>query len=384
MNRSPARSARRIFALIRKESVQAMRDPSALLIAFVLPPCLLFMFAFAVSLDVKNVAIGLVLEGDGRYTNALARAYHATDYLEPTPARHRRELEHGLLTGRFKALVIITQDFDATILDPQRTTRIQIITDGSSPNTANFSAGYAQGVFQNWLAGQTVPAGGAAEAAITAAPAIKLQPRFWFNPELDSRRVLVPGSIALVMTMIGTMLTALVVSREWERGTMEAIMSTPARTPELILSKLLPYFVLGIIATSGCALLSSLVLGVPMRGSFSTLLLISSAFLVPALGQGLLISTLARNQFVAIQLAILTGFMPALLLSGFIFEIQGMPAFLQFITHLIPARYFVSALQTLFLAGDVWVELVVDVVAMLAVGTLFFGITLLRSRRGLD
>jgi ABC-2 type transport system permease protein len=388
MSHSLGRSARRISALIRKESLQVVRDPSALLIAFVLPPCLLFMFAFAVSLDVKNVPIGLVSEGDGSYTNSLARAYYATQYLKPTSARHRRELEHELLTGRLKALVIIPQDFDATMLDPQRVTRLQIITDGSSPNTANFSAGYAQGVFQNWLAEQTAPAVDgplpAIAAAMPPAAAIDLQPRFWFNPELDSRRVLVPGSIALVMTMIGTMLTALVVSREWERGTMEAIMSTPTRIPEQILSKLLPYFVLGIIATAGCAMLSSLALGVPMRGSLAALLLVSSAFLVAALGQGLLISTLARNQFVAIQLAIMTGFMPALLLSGFIFEIQSMPPVLQFITQVIPARYFVSALQTVFLAGDIWVELIIDVGAMLAVAALFFGITLLRSRRGLD
>ena len=198
---------------------------------------------------------------------------------------------------------------------------MQVITDGSQPNTASFVGAYASGVVATWLAHRD----GARP------PAISLEPRFWFNPELNSRHFLIPGAIAIIMTLIGTLLTAMVVAREWERGTMEAVMSTPATVLEILLGKLLPYFGLGLIATFGCAMLATHAFGVPMRGSYFALFLLASAFLVPALGQGLLISTTSRNQLVASQLAAQTGFLPAFMLSGFLFEIGNMPGWLQ--TH---------------------------------------------------
>jgi len=271
---------------------------------------------------------------------------------------------------------VIPADFDARLLEGQGRAAIQVVTDASNPNTANFTAAYMQGVFSQWLAAST--------SGAAAGEPVELQQRFWFNPELQSRRVLVPGSIAIIMTMIGTLLTAMVMSREWERGTMEALMATPASMGEIILSKLLPYFLLGTLAVIGCTFLAVFVFDVPLQGSIGALLLVSAAFLVPALGQGLLISTLARNQFLASQMALMTGFLPALLLSGFLFEIQSMPWPVQLLTRIIPARYYVSSLQTVFLAGDVWSEFFRDMGAMLAVGTLFFAITRLKSRKRLD
>lgn len=161
-------------------------------------------------------------------------------------------------------------------------------------------------------------------------------------------------------------------------------MSTPAGIFEILLGKLVPYFVLGVIATLGCALISILLFNVPLRGSWAALLLLSCTFLVPALGQGLLISTLARNQFVASQIALLSGFLPAMLLSGFIFEIDSMPVIIRAITHVVPARYFVSSLQTVFLAGDVWSVFLPNMIAMLAIGGVFLGITARKSRKSLD
>ncbi|MCZ6831383.1 MAG: ABC transporter permease [Gammaproteobacteria bacterium] len=367
----------RFIALVKKETLQLMRDPSALIITFVLPPILLFLFAFAVSLDVRNVPIGVVLEGDGPQAQSLAGAYAGTPFLKVTPARHRKEVEQHVVSGTLKGFVVIPADFDERLLNPDSGAAIQIITDGSSPNTANFVAGYAQGVFNNWLAGRN----GSGRAR---GPVIDLQQRFWFNPELESRRVLVPGAIAIVMTLIGTLLTALVVAREWERGTMEALMSTPASMLEIILSKLLPYFLLGITAVIGCVFLAHKVFGLPLRGSPLTLLLVSCVFLVPALGQGLLISTLSKNQFIASQIALMSAYLPALLLSGFIFEIDSMPPIIQTITRVIPARYYVSSLQTVFLAGDIWPVLIPNMLAMLAVGALFFAITFANSRKRLD
>lgn len=375
--RPPLLAGRRIGALLIKESLQVVRDPAAILVALVLPVLLLFLFAFAVSLDVEGVRLGVVLEGDGAAARELAAAFAATPYLEVTPARDRREVEDDLVAGRLRGLVVIPADFDRR-LAAGAAPSLQVIADGSQPNTANFVAGYADGVVSTWLAsrsGAPVPA---------RVPALSIEPRMWFNPELESRSFLVPGAIAIVMTMIGTLLTALVVAREWERGTMEAVMSTPAGMTEILIGKLLPYFVLGLAATLGCTLLATTVFDVPLRGSLAALLALAAAFLVPALGQGLLISSLARDQFVAAQLALVSGFLPALLLSGFLFQIDSMPGWIRLLTSVVAARYFVTGLQTVFLAGDVWPILAPAILAMLALGSLLLGITAATSPRSLD
>ena len=371
-------SVQRLAALVRKESLQVVRDPSAILIAFALPVLLLFLFAYAVSLDVKGVRLGVVLESDSSDAQSLAAAFEATRYFEILPARDRREVVPKLVASEIRGFVVIPQDFEQRLTSRAGSeSLVQVITDGSQPNTANFVAGYAQGVVENWLAGR-----GAGNLA--GLLPVRFDPRFWFNPEIETRRFLIPGAIAIVMTMIGTLLTALVVAREWERGTMEAVMSTPAGILEILIGKLLPYFILGVIATLGCALISITLFNVPLRGSWAALLLLSCTFLVPALGQGLLISTLARNQFVASQIALLSGFLPAMLLSGFIFEINSMPLIIRMITHVVPARYFVSSLQTVFLAGDVWSVFLPNMLAMLAIGGVFLGITARKSRKSLD
>ena len=213
---------------------------------------------------------------------------------------------------------------------------------------------------------------------------VQLQPRFWFNTELDSHFFLVPGSVAIVMTLIGAILTALVVSREWERGTMEAMMATPISIHELLLGKLVPYYVLGMGSMFLTLFVSVQIFHVPFRGTFGVLCLVATVFLMAALGLGLLISTLARNQFVAAQVALLSAFLPSFLLSGFIFEIASMPWPIRLLTHIISARYFVSSLQTLFLAGDIWSELVPDMLAMLAIAAVLFTITARRTVKRLD
>ena len=367
-------SWRRLAALVRKESLQTVRDPSALLIAFVLPVVLLFLFAYAVSLDIRNVHIGVVLESDSRAGHSLAAAFAATRYFVVQPARTRQEVEEDVAAGRLKGFVVIPHDFERRLATRSRDYWLQVITDASQPNNANFVAGYAQGVIRGWLQSE----------GLAPPQAVELRSRVWYNPELESRRMLVPGAIAIVMTMIGTLLTAMVVAREWERGTMEALLSTPARVIEILIGKLLPYFALGLFATLGSALLAVTVFDVPLRGSWAALLLLSAVFMVPALGQGLVISVLAKNQFLASQFALFTGFLPAFLLSGFLFEIDSMPAILRALTAIVPARYFVAALQTCFLAGDVWRVLLPNIAAMLAIGAVLFLIARLKLRRSLD
>ncbi|MEJ8568329.1 ABC transporter permease [Elongatibacter sediminis] len=366
---------RRLIALVRKESLQAIRDPSTILIAFVLPVVLLFLFAYAVSLDVREVRVGVVLESDAAAAQSLAAAFAGTRYLQVTPARDRREVIDQIVAGKLRGFVVIPQDFERRLSAGKAQPLVQVITDGSLPNTANFVSNYAQGVVQTWAAGRgkTMPT-----------PAISLEPRYWFNAELESRRSLVPGAIAIVMTIIGTMLTALVVAREWERGTMEAVLSTPASVVEILIGKLLPYFALGMIATLGSAALAIGVFNVPLRGSLLALMTLSAVFLIPALGQGLLISSVTKNQFLASQIALFSGFLPSFLLSGFLFEIDAMPQWIQAITYVIPARYFVSSLQTVFLAGDVWAVFVPNLAAMAAIGVVFFAIARSKTRKNLE
>ena len=367
---------RRLAALLAKESIQIVRDPSSILIAFVLPLILLFLFGYGVSLDANSVRIGVAVEAPSAPSQSLAAAFRASRFFNVREARDRRQLEPLLIAGDIRGIIVIPARFGEDALRNPRTARLQVLTDGSEPNTAKFVENYAQGVWQSWLAGQL--------SGERATPAVSLEPRFWFNPELRSRYFLVPGVIAIVMTLVGTLLTALVVAREWERGTMEAMMATPISTVELIVGKLLPYFVLGLAAMALCTVIGVFLFGVPLRGSFLALLAISAAFLVPALGQGLLISSATKNQFVASQAALISGFLPATLLSGFIFEISSMPTFIQAVTYIIPARYLIPSLQTVFLAGDIWPLFLKDIAAMLGIGAVFLFLTVRTTRKSLE
>ena len=354
----------RLAALVLKESRQVLRDPSSILIAFVLPLVLLFLFGFGVSLDASRIRLGIVVESPGPAVRDLAESFRGSRHFDAAMGHDRRVFEEALALGRLRGIVVLP-----AALDEGRAGRgqpeIQVIVDGSDPNTASFVQNYVRGAVAAWAAQR---------AAYTDArpPALTVEPRFWFNEELASRNFLVPGSVAIVMTLIGTLLTALVIAREWERGTMEAMMATPVGRAELLAGKIMPYFVLGMAAMLVCTLLAVVLFGVPLRGSLGALCLVSAVFLVPALGQGYLISAATKNQFVASQLALFTGFLPAMLLSGFVFEIGSMPAVIRAITTVVPARYLVAALQTLFLAGDVWSVLWPAMGMMLAIGTVFF------------
>ena len=229
---------------------------------------------------------------------------------------------------------------------------MQVIVDGSDPNTAGLVQEYVQGVWQNWLLQEATSRASlvdrpAARAMLTA------QPRYWFNASLNSRESLLPGGVAINLTLIGTLLTALVVAREWERGTMESLLATPTRRWEMLAGKIVPYFVLGMVAMAISVSAAVWLFGVPFRGSIGALVAVSAAYLATMLALGLLISTRTRNQFVACQAALIVGFLPAFELSGFIFEIDSMPPPIRLLTQVLPPRYFVSSLQTLFLAGDV-------------------------------
>lgn len=215
-------------------------------------------------------------------------------------------------------------------------------------------------------------------------PLIDVQTRYWFNPAAISQHFIIPGAVTIIMTVIGAILTSLVVAREWERGTMEALLSTEVTRVELLLCKLIPYYFLGMLAMLLCMLVSVFILGVPYRGSLVILFIITSLFLLSTLGMGLLISTITRNQFNAAQVALNAAFLPSIMLSGFIFQIDSMPAVIRAVTYIIPARYFVSTLQSLFLAGNIPVVLGVNVLFLIASAVMFIGLTWLKTKRRLD
>ena len=370
---------RRLRALMVKELAQIVRDPSTFLIALVLPMLLLFLFGYAVSLDTAKTRIALVLEDSSAPALRLAQSYAASPFFEVEALRSVRQAREAMVAGRARAIVVIPQDFGSRA-KRGAVPQVQVVTDGSQPNTASFAAAYAEGVYREWAAAE----GLAAPPPGAKVPRIELSARYWYNPGLRSRYFLVPGSIAIVMTMIGTLLTALVVAREWERGTMEALMATPISMAEFIASKVLPYFLLGLASMALCTAIAITIFGVPFRGSLLALFAISSAFLLPALGLGLFISSATKNQFVASQIALLSAFLPTLLLSGFIFEIAAMPWPIQVLTYAVPARYLIPSLQTVFLAGDLWGLILPDILVMIGFGFLFFLLSFRVTRRSLD
>ncbi len=355
-----------------------VRDPSSILIAIVMPVVLLLIFGYGVSLDTNHLRVALVLEDVGADAQRFAAAVRGSPYIEASLSGSRRAAAQALARGEVRGVIVVPGDFSAKVQRGASMGVIQVLADGAEPNTANFVAEYAQGIWQTWIDQR------ARNHGVAPPDAIELAPRYWFNATTVSRNYLVPGSISIIMTIIGAMLTSLVVAREWERGTMESLLSTPVTRTELLLSKILPYYGLGMVAMLVCVLVATRLMDVPLRGSPFVLFVATSLFLGSALGLGLLLSTVTRNQFNAAQGALNAAFLPATLLSGFIFEIASMPWLIQMVTFLVPARYFVSVLQTLFQAGEIWPVLLPNLCFLLVSAGFWLGLTALKMGRRLD
>lgn len=358
----------RLRALFKKESFQIVRDPSSILISVVLPLILLFLYGFGVSLDLDHLRIALVMEDTAPPAQSFAKALTDSRYFDVKIGRDRRDFTDIILRGDARGMVVIPAYFSQFLNVEDQIAPIQVIADGSEPNTANFVQNYVAGAWQNWLQQETI------NRNITGLPLISTHPRFWYNEELESRNFLVPGSLAIIMTLIGTLLTALVVAREWERGTMEALMATPVTIRELIVGKIVPYFILGMISMTLCVIMARIMYNLPFRGSWLALALVTSCFLITALGLGLFLSIVTKNQFAASQAAMVTAFLPAYMLSGFIFEIASMPLVIQWFTRIVPARYFVTSLQTIFLVGDIWSLIISNIIPMLIFSAVIYTI----------
>ena len=363
----------RILALVRKEARQVVRDPSSIAIGIVLPLILILVFGYGLSLDVQHVGVAVVREDPAPEASELEAGFTISSYFSARVVTSLPAAERLLQAGTVDGIVHIQADFSRHVAlgDPT----VQLIVNGVDGNRARIIEGYAEGAIGQWGARR------AAEGRGVATEPVVVQSRMWFNEADDSHYFLVPGLIVLVMTLIGALLTSMVMAREWERGTLEALFVTPVRVGEILLGKIIPYFLLGMIGLSICLVAARFLFHVPLRGSLALLTATSALYLLVALAAGLSISSATKSQFVASQITLLVTFLPAFLLSGLLFDLRSVPPLVRGISFFLPARYYVAILQTIFLAGDVGAVVLpaTVVLAVVAVGMLALARSLTRK-----
>jgi ABC-2 type transport system permease protein len=337
---------RRVISLVRKESRQVVRDPSSIALGIVLPVILILLFGFGLSLDVKDIRVALVVDDRSADATEMAAGFQLSRYFIPSYVNSMEEARQMMLYRKVDGILHVQSDFSRKLA--LGNAEVQVLVHGTDANRARIMQAYSEAAIAEYLARRA-----AAGDPVAAGP-VNVQSQLWFNAANESRWFLVPGLIVLVMTLIGAMLTALVMAREWERGTLESLFVTPVRADEILLGKTIPYFVLGMIGFTLCVVAAKFLFHVPLRGSLWVLTGASMLYLLVSLGIGLLISAVVKSQFVASQVGVLVTFLPAMMLSGFLFDLRSMPPALRLITYVLPARYYVAILQTIFLAGDVW------------------------------
>ena len=343
-------SLTRLLAVARKEVVQILRDARSLIIVVIMPGILVLLFGYGVNLDLKGLPVYVFDQDGSQQSQDLLKHFQASEYFHiARVVSGYPQLTRALDDGSAKMGIVIPWDFSERLRDG-RPAQVQALVDGSDDNTANVLIGYSQAVVQGYSA--QIEIDWLRERGLQIQPAaMSVETRTWYNEDLESSAFIIPGVLALVMSVIGAFLTSLTIAREWERGTMEQLISTPVSAMEIMLGKLAPYFVLGMFDTIISALIAIYWFHVPFRGSWITLMVASAMFMVVVLSLGFFISVLAKSQFAASQIALLITFLPAFLLSGFLFSIEQMPIALQWITRILPARYYVSVLKKIFLKG---------------------------------
>ncbi len=375
-------SLRRTWAMTRKEALHILRDPRSLLMALAVPLLMLLLYGYGLTLDVDRVPT-LVYDADRspESRELLARFGSSRYFRILGAARDYADIQRAMDRDRCLIALVIPDNFSQE-LRRDRQAEVQVLVDGSDSNTASIALAYAETVLQFHsaaLRARALDRKGGGEFKIP----VEARPRVWYNSELKSRNYIVPGLIAVILQIIAALLTSLTIAREWEMGTMEQLLSTPLRPAELVLGKLLAFFGVGLADTLIAILAAVLVFGVPLRGSPPLLLLTSCMFLFGALCWGILISALARSQVLAFQMGLLTSFLPALILSGFIFAIETMPKVIQVVTYIVPSRYFVTSLKGIFLKGVGWEVLGADLAFLAAFAALVFLIATRRLKRRL-
>lgn len=340
----------RTWAVFRKELIHIKRDPASLVQAILLPVMLLFLYGYALTFDINRVPTAVYDRENSQLSRDFLKKFGASRYFS---VRYRvstyAELTRLMDERRIWLALVLHHDFSRKIKAGE-STKVQVIVDGTDANVANIIIGYVQAVaaaYNRALAVERVQAAGLQGLPVN----LRSEPRVWYNEELESKNFIVPGLVVVIMTMVGSLLTALTIVREWERGSMEGLLATPLKKWELIFGKLGPYFIIGMVDMFIALGMGVLLFGVPLRGNAFLLILLSALFLTVMLGQGLLISVLSINQLQAYQMATLLTFLPAFLLSGFVFAIQQMPLPLRLFSFIVPSRYFVTISKGIYLKG---------------------------------
>ena len=355
-----------LLALVKKEIKQILRDPSSIIIAFILPLISILIYMYGINLDSVKVTIGIKNDDQSPEVATLVKSFGHSKYVNSIVFDNEKDIETALIRSKIKGAVIIPNDFSSK-LSRRQTADLMIITDGSEVNTANYVQSYVASIANQWLATSKYN-------STIVKPRINTEIRTWYNPDMDSHFFILPGSIAITMTLIGILLTSLVVAREWERGTMEALLSTNVKTIHIVLGKYIPYFILGMLSLAFNVFLCVCIFQIPFRGNYLILFIVSGLFLFTSLGIGLNISTMLKNQFLASMMSLGLGFLPALMLSGLMFPINSMPDIFQHFTRIIPPRYYVTFIESEFMAGTIPEIVAVNAIFLSVIGLLLFAI----------
>lgn len=353
-----------LISLIKKEFMQIMRDPSSIIIAFVLPFISILIYMYGINLDSVSVQLGIKNDDANPEIQTLIKSFGHSKYVKSVVYDNEKDLTEGIIRSKLRGAVIIPNDF-STKLSREENADVIIITDGSETNTANYVQNYSISIINQWLNTSKF-------APLAQKPLVTTEIRTWYNEDLNSHYFILPGSIAITMTLIGIMLTALVIAREWERGTMEALLSTSVQRIDIVLGKYIPYFVLGMLSMIFNVFMCVVIFKIPFRGNLLILFFVSGLFLFTSLGIGLLISTKLKNQFLASQIALGIGFLPSLLLSGLMYPINSMPVIFQHLTRILPPRYYITFIESEFMAGTVWEIVIINSVFLTILGLLLF------------
>jgi ABC-2 type transport system permease protein len=338
---------------------------------------LILIFGYGLSFDVKNMPVAIVVEDASPTVADVVAGFYLSPYFSPVALTSMHEAEKLMLDRQVDGIVHVQSNFSRELASGAAT--IQLLVNGVDANRARVMQAYAQGAIGQWNA-RRIAAG---EGSTGGIGAVQIEQRAWFNEANTSTWFLVPGLIVVIMTLIGAFLTALVMAREWERGTLEALFVTPVRATEVLISKIIPYFGVGMIGLTLCLLAARFMFAVPIRGSLLLILIGSMLYLLVALGIGLLISSAVKNQFLASQIAIIVSFLPALMLSGFIFDLRSVPWVVQAISSVLPATYYVELLQTLFLAGNVWPLILKDCAVLALAAVVLLALARSKTRKEL-
>jgi ABC-2 type transport system permease protein len=381
---------RRLVALTRKEFRQLLRDSSNLAIGILLPIVLILIFGYGLSLDVKDAPVAIVMEDTSPTAQDAVAGFQLSTAFKPIVVQSMHDAQQLMLERKVDGIIRIPADFSRSLNAGGATA--QVLVHGADASRASIIMNYANSALAQWsqrqadrMGASAARARGASEpGAGPATGAVSVESRMWFNAANTSTWYLVPGLIVLIMTLVGAFLTALVMAREWERGTLEALFVTPVHPVEILLAKIIPYFCVGMLGLTLCLVAARFLFHVPMEGSLLIIILASMLYLFVAVGMGLVISSVTKNQFLASQVALISSFMPSLMLSGFLFDLRNVPVVIQIIGKILPATYFMELIKTLFLAGNVWPLILRNCAILACYAVLLLGIARAVTRKQLD